>query len=79
MKATSPLVAGPPDDDIGRGEDGGAHGHDGEAEVVERHGPGLHQLPHQHREHLGTQRRGDDEGSADLKTSSYVASRRLHF
>ena len=67
MKATSPLSAGPPDDDIGRGEDGGAHGHDGEAEVVERHGPGLHQLPHQHREHLRTQRRGDDEGSADLK------------
>ena len=46
MKATSPLSAGPPDDDIGRGEDGGTHGHDGEAEVVQRHGPGLHQLPH---------------------------------
>ena len=36
-------------------------------EVVEGHGGGLHQLAHQHREHLGPQRTRDDEHSADLE------------
>ena len=56
------------DDDICCSKQPGtAHGY-GEGEVVECHGGGLHQLTHQHREHLSPQRAGDDEYCADLGT-----------
>ena len=54
------------DDDIGCSKQPGTARDDGEGEVVECHGGGLHQLAHQHREHLGPQRAGDDEHCADL-------------
>ena len=54
------------DDDIGCSKQTSTAGDYGEGEVVECHGGGLHQLTHQHREHLGPQGAGDDEHCADL-------------
>ena len=59
------------DNDVGCCKQPGAPGDDGECEVVEGHGGGLHQLAHQHREHLGPQRAGDDEHCADLRIEKH--------
>ena len=56
--------------DVGCCKQPSTPGGDSECEVVEGHGGGLHQLAHQHREHLGPQRAGDDEHCADLRTNN---------
>ena len=60
----------PGDDQSGQTEDEDAAADNGEAEIVEHHGWRLHQVAHQHGEHLGSQGAADDEGCADLESNN---------
>ena len=60
----------PGDDQSGQTEDEDAAADNGEAEIVEHHGRRLHQVAHQHGEHLGSQGAADDEGCADLDSNN---------
>ena len=56
----------PADDETGEAEDEDTAADDRKTEIVEHHGPGLHQVPHQHGEDLVSERVADDEGRTDL-------------
>ena len=54
----------PGSDDAGETEDEDTATDDGQTEVVEHHGPSLHQVAHHHREEFGPQGAADDQRGA---------------
>ena len=64
-----------PVDDAGEAEDDEAGGGEGETEVVEHHGPGLHQVTNHHWEQFPPQQGGDDKHRTHLH--SFIISEEI--